>query len=328
MEELKKKIINYQFDKVKLGHLFKEIIVEIKDDKVYLDLKYEKKDFDQLLLKKELLKYLKVELKYQGAKINFIDLVKEDLDKSSILNKDNILYLIVASGKGGVGKSNVAANMALAFKELNYKVALVDADIYGSSIPHIFNIDAYPPIVDGVLFPYNYDGIDIVSVDFLTRSTLPVIWRGPMLNQALNHFFYFTKYQDDIEIVIIDMPPGTGDVALDIFQMMPKAKQIIVTTPHHDAANIAIKAGLMAQKMNLDVLGIIENMSYYQYENKKLNIFGVGGGDMVANVLNISLLGKLEIEVGLNGSLYEKGQHNYDKYLDIAQNIIDKTSEK
>ncbi|MDR1781969.1 MAG: Mrp/NBP35 family ATP-binding protein [Bacilli bacterium] len=321
MEDLKKQIIEHKYQDKTIGQMFKEIKAEIKDDKVYLDLGFEDNNLTIDDIKKDLMKFLKLDLKYKGAKITFTDLIKEDLEKNSIIHKDNVLYLLIASGKGGVGKSNVAANLAVAFNDLNYKVALIDCDIYGSSIPNIFEVDKYPRISDGILYAYNKDGIDIASVDFLTRSTLPIIWRGPMLNQALNHFFYYTRYQNDIDVVIIDMPPGTGDVALDVFNAIPNAKQIIVTTPHQDAATIAIKAGIMALQMKFDILGVIENMSYYEYEDKKLDIFGFGGGDMVANALNVPLLEKLPIAAPKNGGLYQKDEKPYQIYQELAKKI-------
>lgn len=319
---MKDKILNFEFEGEKIKNLFKEVEINEKDGKVYVVLGYEKQNFDEKTLKRTLMKFLKIDLQLSGAKIVFKDLVADELYRNSILGKDNILYLLIASGKGGVGKSNVSANLANAFNEKGYRVALIDCDIYGSSIPNIFNISEYPPMVDDILYAANVNGIDIVSVDFLMGASVPIIWRGPMLNRALNQFFYFTKYQDDIEIVIIDLPPGTGDVALDVAQLMPNAFQIIVTTPHPDAAMIAIKAGEMAYKMNQKILGVIENMSYYRYDNKELDIFGYGGGDMVANVLNVPLLEKLEIASAKSGSIYHDKESNYVKYLSIADKII------
>lgn len=322
MTNLKKQIIDFQYDNKTIGQMFKTVEVTTKENKVYLELGYDDTVIiDIPALKKALMKYLKLDLNYEGAKITFKDLMKEKLEQQSILHQENILFLLVASGKGGVGKSNVAANLAVAFKNLGHRVALIDCDIYGSSIPNIFEVDKYPRLSEGMLYAYNKDGIDIVSVDFLTRSTLPVIWRGPMLQQVLNHFFYYTVYQDNLDIVLIDMPPGTGDVALDVFNALPKAKQIIVTTPHQDAAMIAIKAGVMALKMNFDVIGVVENMSYYNYEGKKLAIFGSGGGDLVANTLNVPLLAQLPIETPRQGSLYQKDEAAYANYQALAKKI-------
>ena len=319
---MKAKIMNFKHNNTALKNIFKEIEVNEKDNKVYVTLGYEMDNFDEKEIKQELMKYLKIDLGMSGAKITFKDLVAEELYRNSILGKDNILYLLIASGKGGVGKSNVSANLANAFNEKGYRVALIDCDIYGSSIPNIFGVEQYPPMVDNILYPANINGIDIVSVDFLMRASVPIIWRGPMLNRALNHFFYYTKYQDDINVVLIDLPPGTGDVALDMAQFMPNAYQIVVTTPHQDAAAIAIKAGEMAKKMNQKVLGVVENMSYYLYNNERLEIFGFGGGEMVANTLDVPLLEKLEIEAPKSGSLYQEGEHNYPKYLALVDKII------
>lgn len=318
-------ILEFEFNDVKVKEAFTSIEISNEDDKLIVVLGYETKPtFDEKEFKKSLMRFLKSDLDQPKVKISLVDLVEEERLKNSILKKDDIFYLLVASGKGGVGKSNVSANLAKAFKDLGHKVALIDSDIYGSSIPNIFGIDHYPPIENNILYPVNIDGIDIVSVDFLLRAKAPIIWRGPMLNRALNHFFYYTKYQEGIDVVIVDLPPGTGDVALDMANFMPEAYQVVVTTPHPNASAIAIKAGEMAKKMNQTVLGVIENMSYYEHNGEKLDIFGFGGGEMVANILNVPLLGMLEIETPKNGSLYDLEDNNYLKYIDIANTLYEK----
>lgn len=322
---MKDKVLEFVFNGDKIRTIFKSVEVNKKDDKLFVVLGYDEKlTFDEKELKKALMRYLKVDLKEPKVNITIKDLIAEELYNNSILGKDDILYLLVASGKGGVGKSNVSANLANAFNDLNYTVALIDCDIYGSSIPNIFAIDYYPPIIDNVLYPVNINGIDIVSVDFLMQVKTPIIWRGPMLNRALNHFFYFTKYQEGVNVVIVDLPPGTGDVALDMAQFMPNAYQVVVTTPHPNAAAIAIKAGEMAEKMNQQVLGVIENMSYYEHNGEKLEIFGYGGGDIVANTLNVPLLASLAIETPKDERLYHDGEKNYAKYIEIVKKIMEK----
>lgn len=322
---MKQMIIDFIYKGQTIGDLFKGIEVTEEDGKVYVVLGFEQQHPEEKDIKKELMKYLKVDLGYPGAKVTFKNLVQEELFENTILQRDDILYLLVASGKGGVGKSNVSANLANVFNNQGYKVAIIDADIYGSSIPNIFGIHNYPPLIDNVLYPANFNGINIVSVDFLMRAQLPILWRGPMLNRALNHFFYYTKYDDNIQVVIVDLPPGTGDVSLDMAQFMPQAYQIVVTTPHPNAASIAIKAGEMAKSFNHEILGVVENMSYFVHEGEKLEIFGFGGGDMVANTLDVPLLDKLEIKIPENGSLYQEGESNYARYLNIVNNIIEKS---
>ncbi len=139
-----------------------------------------------------------------------------------------------------------------------------------------------------------------------------------------NDFLKLSVIQEGIDVVIVDLPPGTGDVSLDMAQFMPNAYQVVVTTPHPSAAAIAIKAGEMAERMNQKVLGVIENMSYYEHKGEKLEIFGFGGGEMVANSLNVPLLASLEIETPEDGRLYKDGDNNYRKYLDIVKTIIEK----
>lgn len=317
-------IKEYEYEQKKLKDIFDEIKINEDKDKIYVDLVFSEANFDEKELKKQLMKLLKVDHGYKGAKINFIDKVKSDIEEHSLLKQEDLLFILVTSGKGGVGKSNVSANLANVFSDNDYHVVLIDADVYGSSLPEIFDIDQYPPIKNGVLYPAQHNNIDLVSVDFIVRNSDPIMWRGLMLNRVLHNFFELTKYRDNVDVVIMDLPPGTGDMAIDIQQMIPHAKQIVVTTPHPSAAKIAIKAGLMGQRLNHELIGVIENMSYYEHEGEKLDIFGFGGGDQVANVLNVPLLEKFAIEVPQNGSLYQKGEANYDKYQKVMQQIVSK----
>lgn len=317
-------IKEYEYEQRKLKDIFDDIKINEDKDKIYVDLVFSEVNFDEKELKKQLMKLLKVDHGYKGAKINFIDKVKSEIEEQSLLKQEDLLFILVTSGKGGVGKSNVSANLANVFSDNNYNVVLIDADVYGSSLPEIFDIDQYPPIKNGVLYPAQYNNIDLVSVDFIVRNSDPIMWRGLMLNRVLHNFFELTKYRDNVDVVIMDLPPGTGDMALDVQQMVPQAKQIVVTTPHPSAAKIAIKAGQMGQRLNHEVIGVVENMSYYDHEGEKLDIFGFGGGEQVANVLNVPLLEKLAIEIPKDGSLYHNGEANYDKYQKIMKQIVSK----
>jgi ATP-binding protein involved in chromosome partitioning len=315
-------IKNYTYNQKQLKDLFDEINIKEDQDKIYVDLVYSEANFDEKELKKELMKLLKGDHHYQGAKINFINKVKQEIEKHGLLQQPNLLFILVSSGKGGVGKSNVSANLANVLSDHDHRVVLIDADVYGSSLPELFGVEEYPPIKNGILYPIEYHNIDLVSVDFIIRNSNPIMWRGLMLNRVLHNFFELTKYRDNPDIVIIDLPPGTGDMAMDVQQMVPHAKQLVVTTPHPSAAKIAIKAGLMGQRLNHEIIGVIENMSYYNNEGEELDIFGYGGGDQVANVLNVPLLAKLEIALPKDGYLYQKGEGNYQKYEQIMEEIL------
>ncbi|MDB5085256.1 MAG: ATP-binding protein, partial [Bacilli bacterium] len=170
-------------------------------------------------------------------------------------------FLAIASGKGGVGKSTVTANLAAALARLGYRVGVLDADIYGFSIPAIFGLgERKPALVEGLIMPVQEEGVKIISMGFFVPDNNPVIWRGPMLGKMLRNFFAEVHW-GDLDVMLLDLPPGTGDVAMDVHQMLPKSVEIIITTPHPGAAEVAARAGTMAIKTNHDILGVIENMS-------------------------------------------------------------------
>lgn len=206
--------------------------------------------------------------------------------------------IAVASGKGGVGKSTTAANLALALSTAGYKVAMVDADIHGPSQALILNVESDSPEMNGVLMkPKNSHGIEIMSMGMMSREDSPMIWGGTMTSLALEYMIHYTEWSE-IDYMIVDMPPGTGDIAITMLQKIPVTAGVIVTTPQ-DVALIDVKKGLsMFQKLNIPIAGIIENMSMHVCSNcgNVEHIFGEGGGKNISENFNVKFLGSLPLE--------------------------------
>ncbi|HEY4413760.1 MAG TPA: Mrp/NBP35 family ATP-binding protein [Gaiellaceae bacterium] len=208
-------------------------------------------------------------------------------DKAIRLNRDTRV-IAVASGKGGVGKSSLSANLAVAFSQLGRKkVGILDADIYGHSIPHILGIHQKPVAVDQMIVPPVKDGLKLMSIGFFLDGNEPVMWRGPMLHRALEQFLTDVHW-GDLDVLVVDMPPGTGDVSISLGQLLPRAEVVVVTTPQKLAQDVASRAASMAQKTNMRLLGVIENMSG--------DVFGSGGGEELASDLDIPFLGSVPLD--------------------------------
>jgi ATP-binding protein involved in chromosome partitioning len=201
----------------------------------------------------------------------------------------------IASGKGGVGKSSVTANLAVALAEKGKKVGIVDADVWGFSIPKMMGVERAPSVLEDILIPPRAHGVSVISMDFFVQPDQAVIWRGPMLHKALEQFLVDVHW-GDLDYLLIDMPPGTGDVAISLSEYLPNAEIIIVTTPQPTAQRVAARAGLMAAKVNQDVLGVVENMSWFTGDDgKRYEIFGSGGGQRLADELGVPLLGTVPL---------------------------------
>jgi len=232
--------------------------------------------------------------------VNFVQGITEHLNekKSSVLPgiKNTIA---IASGKGGVGKSTVAVNIAVSLAEKGYRVGLIDADIYGPSIPLMFDLSGKPGITKvgdkNKLIPMEKYGVKVMSIGFLMEANTAVVWRGPMASSALKQFMADVIW-GDLDFLLFDMPPGTGDIQLTLSQTIPLTGALIVTTPQEISIADARKGYIMFEKVNVPTLGIIENMSYYiNPDGSKEFIFGKGGGRKMAEEFKVNLLGEIPI---------------------------------
>ena len=277
---------------------------------------------DEVKFKRAIAKLVKIDEGHNGLKIE----IEENRVYGSI-TKQPINFIGVISGKGGVGKSNVAANIAYRLMKKGYDIGIIDADIYGSSLPTILEVPHANPhfTEDQKIIPLFKDNMEIISTEFFTDPSQPVIWRGGMLNSMLNHFFYDVKWRPDTKFVIIDFPPGTGDITLDIKNIVPQAKMILVTTPHPSASHVAVKAGHACRSLNHELLGVIENMSYYNnpVNGQKDYIFGQGGGIKVAQALETELIAQIPIaQPTKHQDIFEINEPNGQIYDQIADFII------
>jgi ATP-binding protein involved in chromosome partitioning len=193
----------------------------------------------------------------------------------------------ICSGKGGVGKSTLTANLAAAFSRLGERTGILDADVYGHSIPHILGIHQKPVVVDRMIVPPVKDELKLMSIGFFLDDNQPIMWRGPMLHRALEQFLSDVHW-GELDVLVVDMPPGTGDVAISLGQLLPRAEAIVVTTPQPAAQEVASRAGVMAQKTSMRLIGVVENMSG--------DVFGSGGGRRLADELGVALLGSVPLD--------------------------------
>jgi ATP-binding protein involved in chromosome partitioning len=203
--------------------------------------------------------------------------------------------LLIASGKGGVGKSSVTTNLSIALARRGKSVGVLDADVWGFSIPKMLGVDRAPVVIDEMLLPPEAHGVRCISIGFFADEDQPVIWRGPMLHKALEQFLT-DVYWDDPDYLLVDLPPGTGDVSISLAQMLPHAEMYVVTTPQPAAQRVAQRAGFMAHKVNLKVKGVIENMTWFTGDDgARYEIFGSGGGALLAESLEVPLLGQVPL---------------------------------
>ena len=198
--------------------------------------------------------------------------------------------IAVASGKGGVGKSSLTVNLAAAFSELGQATGVLDADIYGHSIPHLLGIQQKPVLVDRMIVPPVKRDLKLMSIGFFLDENSPVMWRGPMLHKALEQFLSDVHW-GELDTLVVDMPPGTGDVSISLGQLLPRAEVVVVTTPQPLAQEVAVRAAQMARKTNMRLIGAVENMTS--------EIFGSGGGAALASELGVPLLGEVPLDARL-----------------------------
>ncbi|KRF21979.1 P-loop NTPase [Paenibacillus sp. Soil787] len=258
--------------------------------------------------------------------------VQPPIEQPILGEASTVEFIAVASGKGGVGKSTVTVNLAVALARQGKKVGIIDADIYGFSIPDMMGIEEQPKLVDNVIMPVEKFGVKVISMGFFVQDNAPVVWRGPMLGKMLLNFFNEVNW-GDVEYILLDLPPGTGDVALDVHQLIPQSKEVIVTTPHATAAFVAARAGAMAIQTNHEILGIVENMSYYECKDGSIDyVFGKGGGARLADDLHSELLAQIPLgapdnhvsEIDYSPSVYKSDSKTGQIYLEMAANIITK----
>ncbi|WP_370940272.1 Mrp/NBP35 family ATP-binding protein [Amycolatopsis sp. cg13] len=215
----------------------------------------------------------------------------------------------VASGKGGVGKSSVTVNLAVAMAERGLSVGVVDADIYGHSVPRMLGAREKPTKVDTMIMPPQAHGVKVISIGMFTPGNTPVVWRGPMLHRALQQFLA-DVFWGDLDILLLDLPPGTGDIAISVAQLIPNAEILVVTTPQQAAAEVAERAGAIAMQTRQRVAGVIENMSWLETPTgERIEVFGAGGGQTVADSLSKSVGSTVPLlgQVPLDPRLREQG---------------------
>ena len=201
--------------------------------------------------------------------------------------------LLIASGKGGVGKSSVTTNLAVALSARGRDVALVDADVWGFSIPRLLGVSRPPTVIDDMLIPPEAHGVRCISMGFFADEDQPVIWRGPMLHKALEQFLT-DVYWDEPDYLLVDLPPGTGDISISLAGFLPTAEMYVVTTPQPGAQRVAQRAAFMAEKVHLKVHGVIENMSWFTGDDgTTYELFGAGGGAELAELLEVPLIAQV-----------------------------------
>ncbi|MES5949038.1 P-loop NTPase [Bacillus cereus group sp. MG6] len=244
----------------------------------------------------------------------------------SMLRHDSgVHFITVTSGKGGVGKSTVTINLATALARMGKKVGILDADIYGFSIPAMMETNQKPTMIDQTAIPVVSHGVKIMSMGFFTEGNNPVMWRGPMLNKWIQNFLANTHW-GDLDYLLLDLPPGTGDVAIDVAAMIPQAKEIIVTTPHNVASFVASRVGVMAKHTKHEIVGIVENMAYYEEQDGFKNyLFGKGGGEMLAEQLQTEVIAQIPFakrEENNDSSVYDEDSLVGEVFTALAEDII------
>jgi ATP-binding protein involved in chromosome partitioning len=203
--------------------------------------------------------------------------------------------IAISSGKGGVGKSSVSSNLAVSLRRAGKKVGIVDGDIWGFSIPRMLGIDHPPVLIGESIIPPTAHGVKVMSMDYFVGDDKAVIWRGPMLHRAIEQFLK-DVFWDNLDFLIVDMPPGTGDIAISMAQFLPRAQVLLVTTPQPTAQRVARRAALMAAEVDQQVIGVVENMSWFTGDDgTRYELFGSGGGAALAGELGVDLMAQIPL---------------------------------
>ncbi len=238
----------------------------------------------------------------------------------------------VSSGKGGVGKSSVSANLSVALQRTGNKVGIVDGDIWGFSIPAMLGISSPPAMVADAIIPPVAHGVKVMSMDYFVGDDKAVIWRGPMLHKAIEQFLK-DVFWDNLDFLVVDMPPGTGDIAISMSQFLPRAQVLLVTTPQPTAQRVARRAALMAAEVDQQVIGVVENMSWFTGDDdKRYELFGSGGGESLAQELGVDLMARVPLlpamgrgaDSGHPVVLAAPGSEAADAFDTLASAVIEK----
>lgn len=241
-----------------------------------------------------------------GADINIELMSEDDAEKwmQAIKTKagpaigepgNSMRTIAVSSGKGGVGKSSVSGNLAVALRRSGQRVGIVDGDIWGFSIPAMLGIDEPPVMIGDSIIPPVTHGVKVMSMDYFVGDDKAVIWRGPMLHRAIEQFLK-DVFWDTLDFLIVDMPPGTGDIAISMSQFLPRAQVLVVTTPQPTAQRVAKRAALMAAEVDQEVIGVVENMSWFTGDDgKRYELFGSGGGERLSEDLGVDLMARVPL---------------------------------
>src|SRR6202162_345722 len=245
--------------------------------------------------------------------------------------------IAVGSGKGGVGKTTLAVNLAIVLSKLGHKVGLLDADVYGPNVPLMLGINSQPKVLgDGKIDPLEVHGLKVVSVGFLNPGDKPLIWRGPMLHSIIRQFLGSVHW-GELDYLVVDMPPGTGDVALSLIQTVPLTGAIVVSTPSDVSLQDARKAIEMFRQMKVDLVGMVENMSYFvcPHCNHEIDIFSRGGAEKTAKQFGVSFLGNVQLDPDIRKSgdsgkptvLEGENSPHAKSLFDFARNVITRVGE-
>lgn len=236
-----------------------------------------------------------------------------------------VTFIAVTSGKGGVGKSTVTINLAVSLARMGKRVGILDADIYGFSVPAMMAITQKPTMIDQTVIPVVSHGVKVMSMGFFAADDNPVMWRGPMLNKWIKNFLVNTHW-GELDYLLLDLPPGTGDVAIDVAAMIPQAKEIVVTTPHNVASFVASRAGAMAKHTKHEILGVIENMAYFEEQDGSRNyLFGKGGGAILAQRLETEVISTIPFsnrKENNDASVFDEESYVGETFTSLAEDII------
>lgn len=237
------------------------------------------------------------------------------------------VVVAVTSGKGGVGKSTVSVNLAVALRQMGLRTAILDCDIYGFSVPQLIGLQEKPRLLKDRLLPPRAEDVQVMSIDFFLQQNEAIVWRGPMLGKALQQLAEDTLWDPKLEIIVLDLPPGTGDIALDVSAFFPQAKTLLVSTPDPFAARVAVRAGLMAQKSGHTILGVVENMAYQRcpHCNEVIYPLGQGGADAVAQTLQTKVLVRIPSVVPTapqQNGLFVDQPAAWQPYEQLAKQVI------